>query len=162
MCQGLREITSHISVREHRQEKYVYYDVHDLLQNGWAVTITVLWMVSIIIIVLKRHSYCSFSSIDGLFLYNTIQLSIPAPAPDSVLYFMKGGCEECRWYVARLTIKSVFCDLCRSYFLDNVSLCLLAHSAAQCCWSRRACGRASLLLLHGPRQAHQSQLHPQR
>lgn len=26
MCQGLREITSHISVKEHRQEKYVYHD----------------------------------------------------------------------------------------------------------------------------------------
>lgn len=50
-------------------------DVHDLLQNGWAVTISVLWMVSIIIIVLKEHFNCSFSSIDGLFSYNTIQLS---------------------------------------------------------------------------------------
>lgn len=26
MCQGLQEITSHISVKEHSRERYVYYD----------------------------------------------------------------------------------------------------------------------------------------
>ena len=54
------------------------------------------------------------------------------------------------------------CDPCVAYFLRNVSLYPSAHSDTQCCWSWRPRGGTPLLLLYGPREAHQSKLHDQR
>lgn len=54
MCQGLQEITSHISVREHSREKYVYYDalIHDLLYHSLALRISMNVGSEVIIIIL--------------------------------------------------------------------------------------------------------------
>lgn len=98
----------------------------------WNWSIKILW---------KPQGIKSFSFISTRFLAEILETH---NCLCTLIYLCINIC--CRW----------------SYSLCTPPFHTSGYSAAQCHWRRRPCGRTSLLLLHGPRQEHQSKLHHQR
>lgn len=145
MCQGLQEITSRISVRGHRREMYVYYDALMFMiyyTAAWHWTFLWMWAVKVLCCTAAFLFFCTSSQ--------TLKDYCAALMAHSFHRIVS------RWRRSRVSDKET-----RRALLISL-MCFPAHSAAQRRGRRRSGGGTPLLLLYGPRDTHQPQLHHQR
>lgn len=142
MCQGLQEITSHISVREHRREKYVYYDALMFMiyyVTVWQWDFPWMWTVKVLIL---RHIglHQNISTVLYIFLYRTHNepfdyctalyhitfITLPAAEWDSECHISNKGNTKAEYdYVDFLGNLSCVCGTCVAHISSIMCLCVL-------------------------------------